>query len=853
MIDLLSPVGDFDCLKAAVQNGANSVYFGADLFSARAFASNFDITTLEKAILYAKTRGVKTNLTLNTLVTDDEFNEAFELAKKAYEFGIDAIIVQDLGLAKQLIKYFPDLDIHASTQMTAHNLQGVLELQRLGFKRVVLSRELSLQEIEYICKNTNVEIEVFVHGALCISYSGQCLFSSMVGGRSGNRGKCAQPCRLPYKLLENDKEIDKGHLLSTRDLCGLDCIPDLIKAGVTCLKIEGRMKNPEYVATVTRIYRKYIDLAKALINTQKFIDEENLDIYDFKENTTNKSEYIINENDRKKLLQVFNRGMSSSGHLLNEPNKNLVFKDKPNNMGLFLGKVQKYNKNKGYIAVKLQESIEIGDTISLEKEKGSYNVSELMDKNRNIKETSIGQTITIGRMKGNINLGDNIYKMSSKTLSTLAQNSINGEHRKISLNCKVTIKHNEPLKIKVTPTTETANNLDIYSNLNITYTSEIIPENAQNRPLEKEKIIAQINKTNDSIFEFSNIEVELDPNIFLPKFSATLNDLRRKVLESVYDYAISNIKRTCIKKVEPDSLNNEVKNSLNDNTKTISVLLNILNLDFDYSRLDGFDNIYIPLKYFSIKKYDGILKTLEQKFNVYIYMPTIIKANYRNLLFSNIFNTIESHNIKGFVISNISNLLLLENVLKNPDYNFDLIANYTFNVFNLHSVLELKKLGINKYTISPESTKEIINRLCNFVKNSTISENGTSRLRTLLPAELIVYGKTPLMNMNYCPLGKTNKCYPTCTSKCMTDNSYFLEDRLKMKFRILFDNIQTVSTIYNCKTTSISPNDFSGVNCYRIDILDESIDEINNIVNTVKKGERLEGKEFTNGNLNREI
>lgn len=853
MIDLLSPVGDFDCLKAAVQNGANSVYFGADLFSARAFASNFDITTLEKAILYAKTRGVKTNLTLNALVTDDEFNEAFELAKKAYEFGIDAIIVQDLGLAKQLIKYFPDLDIHASTQMTAHNLQGVLELQRLGFKRVVLSRELSLQEIEYICKNTNVEIEVFVHGALCISYSGQCLFSSMVGGRSGNRGKCAQPCRLPYKLLENDKEIDKGHLLSTRDLCGLDCIPNLIKAGVTCLKIEGRMKNPEYVATVTRIYRKYIDFAEALINTQKFIDGENLDIYDFKENTTNKSKYIINENDRKILLQAFNRGMSSSGHLLNEPNKNLVFKDKPNNMGLFLGKVQKYNKNKGYITVKLQESIEIGDTISLEKEKGSYNVSELMDKNRNIKETSIGQTVTIGRMKGNINLGDNIYKMSSKTLSTLAQNSINGEHRKISLNCKVTIKHNEPLKITVTPTTETANNLDIYSNLNITYNSEIIPENAQNRPLEKEKIIAQINKTNDSIFEFSNIDVELDPNIFLPKFSATLNDLRRKVLESVYDYAISNIKRTCIKKVEPDSLNNEVKNSLNDNTKTISVLLNILNLDFDYSRLDGFDNIYIPLKYFSIKKYDGILKTLEQKFNVYIYMPTIIKANYRNLLFSNIFNTIENHNIKGFVISNISNLLLLENVLKNPDYNFDLIANYTFNVFNLHSVLELKKLGINKYTISPESTKEIINRLCNFVKNSTISENGTSRLRTLLPAELIVYGKTPLMNMNYCPLGKTNKCYPTCTSKCMTDNSYFLEDRLKMKFRILFDNIQTVSTIYNCKTTSISPNDFSSVNCYRIDILDESIDEINNIVNTVKKGERLEGKEFTNGNLNREI
>ena len=845
MIDLLSPVGSFECLKAAIQNGANSVYFGANLFSARAYASNFDLEDLEKAIIYAKTRGVKTNLTLNTLVTDNEFNDAFELAKRAYEFGIDAIIVQDLGLAKQLIKSFPDLDIHASTQMTAHNLQGVLELQEIGFKRVVLSRELSLQEIEYICKNSNVEIECFVHGALCISYSGQCLFSSMVGGRSGNRGKCAQPCRLPYKLLENDTEIDKGHLLSTRDLCGLDFIPDLINAGVTCLKIEGRMKSPEYVATVTRIYRKYIDLA------EKLISENSIDLYK------------IDDIDRKNLLQVFNRGMSSSGHLTSEPNKKLVFKDKPNNMGLFLGKVQKYNKNKGYITVKLQEPIEVGDTISLEKETGSYNVSELMDKNRNIKSTSVGQTVTIGRMKGNINLGDNIYKMSSKELNLLAQESINGEHRKIPLNCEIIIKHNEPLKIRAFFDFDNIsdknllkyNYLSIYSGLDITYSSDIIPEIAQNRPLEKEKVIAQINKTTDSIFEFANIYVELDSDIFLPGFSAVLNNLRRNVLDLAYDYAISNVKRTYNEKSKFNFFDSDSCKSLDGIaiSNNISVLLNILNMDFDYSKLEGFDNVYIPLKYFSIKKYNDILKNLEKKFNVYIYMPTIIKANYRNLIYSNISNTIENYNIKGFVISNISNLKLLENVLKNPDYNFELIANYTFNIFNLHSVLELKNLGINKYTISPESTKNIINNLCGSVENSGVSENGTSELKSILPAELIVYGNTPLMNMNYCPLGKTNKCYPTCSSKCNLNNSYYLKDRLNMKFRILFDNIQTVSTIYNCKTTSISPNDFSNVNCYRVDILDESIDEINNIINTVKKGERLEGKEFTNGNLNREI
>lgn len=821
MIDLLSPVGNFDCLKAAVQNGANSVYFGADLFSARAYASNFDLEELEKAIIYAKTRGVKTNLTLNTLIKDDEFDDAFELAKKAYEFGIDAIIVQDLGLAKQLINHFPDLDIHASTQMTVHNLQGVLKLQELGFKRVVLSRELSLQEIEYICKNSDVEIECFIHGALCISYSGQCLFSSMVGARSGNRGKCAQPCRLPYQLMENDIEIDKGHLLSTRDLCGLDYIPSLINAGVTCLKIEGRMKNPEYVATVTRIYRKYIDLA---------------------EKSFFQNDYKVDESDRKILLQAFNRGMSSTGHLSDEPNRNLIFKDKPNNMGLFLGKVQKYNKNKGYITVKLQEPIEIGDTVSLEKESGSYNITELMIKDKNIKDTKIGQTVTIGRMKGNINLGDNIYKISSKKLNSIAYESINGEHRKVPLNCAISIKHNEPLKIRIkydTNLSKSSSYLAIYSNLDISYSSNVMPEIAQNRPLEKDTVIAQINKTTDSIFEFANIDVDLDSDIFLPKFSATLNELRRNVLNLAYDFAVSNVKRNSLD-CSPDTIDSNCKVNGNTNSsKTISVLLNILNTDFDYSNLEGFNNVYIPLKYFTIKKYNEILKVLEQKFNVYIYMPTIIKSNYRNLFFNNIEKTISNYDIKGFVISNISNLKLLENVLTCND--FELIANYTFNIFNLYSVNELKNLDINRFTVSPESTKEIIDNLCN-----------SSLCCNYLPSELIVYGKTPLMNMNYCVLGKTNKCYPTCSSKCMSGNSYYLKDRLNMKFRILFDNIQTVSTIYNCKTTSISSDGFD-IACSRIDILDESIDEINNIVNVVKSGSRLEGKEFTNGNLNREI
>ena len=271
--------------------------------------------------------------------------------------------------------------------------------------------------------------------------------------------------------------------------------------------------------------------------------------------------------------------------------------------------------------------------------------------------------------------------------------------------------------------------------------------------------------------------------------------------------------------------------------KEISVLLNVLNLDFDYSELKNIDNIYIPLKYFSNAKYSGILEVLQQKFKIYIYMPTIIKANYRNLFYNTIENTIEKYDIKGFIVSNISNLKLLENVLKNKNHNFELIANYTFNVFNKYSIDELKSLGISRFTISPESNKNIIMNLCN---------------NSCLPKELIVYGNTPLMNMNYCVNGKSNKCYPTCTSKCNSDNKYYLKDRMNMNFRVLFDNIQTVSTIYNSKVTSIIADDFN-IDCARIDILDEDIDEINFVVAQVLNGARLEGKEYTNGNLNREI
>ena len=766
MIELLSPVGDFDCLKAAVQNGANAVYFGSNLFSARAFAKNFDKDELEQAINYAKLRGVKTHLTLNTLIKDEEFEEAFNVAKTAYEFGIDAIIVQDLGLAINLINSFPDLEIHASTQMTTSNLEGVKKLEHLGFKRVVLSRECSISEIEHICKNSDIEIEVFTHGALCISYSGQCLFSSMVGGRSGNRGMCAQPCRLPYSLFSEDKVLDKGYLLSPRDLCSLENLPNLISAGVSSLKIEGRMKSPTYVATVTKIYRKYIDLAYKFLNNEV-------------------SKYEIDLNDKKELMQVFNRGEFSTGHLLDSPNKKLIYPQKPNNMGITLGKVLKFNPNKGLITVKLEDEVAIGDGISFENESTKYTISELMNKNINIKSGLTGNTVTFGRMKGNIKPGDKIFKLTDKTLSAEALNSFSKENVKTYLSCNLEIHSSKKISV-------TVNSLNF--NLDVNFEYDYITDIAKNSPITQDKIINQFNKTLNTCFEFSEINIDLDDNVFIP--TSIINDIRRTAISLIEEKIISSFKR------ESNSIITKLQSNCETSIKhqEKAVLLNILNTNYDYSKLKNFDKIYIPLKYFSDKNYEKILKLLENKSKLYICMPVVVKDRYLSTIKKSVENALNKFNISGAVVSEMSSISLFKNI--------EIIANYNFNIFNSYSSKEIQKLGFSSLTLSPELNESELSNIS--AKNK----------------EVIVYGKIPLMTMSYCLLGKSNRCYKECDHLCLKNNSYYLNDRYNFKFRVIPDNIQTLTTIYNSRNTSVSN---VNATCLRYDILDETIEEINKL------------------------
>ena len=764
VIELLSPVGDFECLKAAVQNGADSVYFGASLFNARASATNFDFDELEKVINYCALRNVRTHLTLNILIKDSEFKEAVMVAKKAYELGIDALIVQDVGLAQFLMKLFPDLPIHASTQMTIHNLEGVQELEKLGYSRAVLSRELSIQEIEFICNNSNIEIETFVHGALCISYSGQCFFSSMVGGRSGNRGRCAQPCRLPYELVEeksannktSESVIDKGYLISPRDLCSLEFIPQLIKAGVKCFKIEGRLKSPEYVATVTRIYRKYIDMV------------------------LNDEEYIVDEKDIKDLKQIFNRGGFSSGHLSNHSNHDLVFKEKPNNMGLYIGNVAGYNKAKGHIKVLLNEKLAIGDSINFEKENTKYTISELMLDNSNIPHAEVGQKVVIGRMKGNIHVGDKIYKLSSKELLDVAKQSYSNEKIKLPLKCNISVKKDEPIVMEVSLQNS---NYKLYKNINVKIQSTLIPEKALNNPISKDRIISQVCKTNDTPFEFAEINVELEDDVFIPSIKE-LNEIRRMAISKLENMIIQKNKRvTDFDEIKLDNLYEKYLSGvakkfkissgdtlLDDGSKlagdkSVAAYLNIINPEIDYNKLSKkyISCVYIPLRYFMRKDYAKSLESITSNFKTYIYMPAIVKTNYKNVLKHELEGLIKQYKIAGFIISSLGDLILLDKYRN----KYEFIGNFTLNSFNVSTINNYRNLGIDKITLSPELNIDDINNIVDAEKSH-------------IPLEMIVYGNTPIMKMNYCLLGCANKCYPTCQVRCSTSNKYYLRDRLRI-------------------------------------------------------------------------
>lgn len=390
--ELLIPAGGMEQLRAAVSNGADAVYMSGASFNARLNADNFSDSELGEAIDFAHEHGVKVHITQNTLVRNDEMQAAVENALRMYELGADALIIQDRGLAAELKKIIPDMPLHLSTQGTVYNIEGAAEAEKDGFDRVILARELSAEEITSICRASDAEIEVFVHGAICICYSGQCHMSHYIGGRSGNRGACAQPCRLPYDLILDGKIAGGGYPLSPCDMNLIEHLKRLAEAGVASLKIEGRMKSPEYVAVVTSVYRKYLDAVK------------------------NGSFNGVSIDDMNRLKQVFNRGDFTDAYFTGESGKTLMSDDVPKHKGLRIGKITGADTKKGHAVISLEAELSNGDGIEIRSRSGKIicggvityirkEYDEASEKNKGVsgKEASRGDSRCKNEKKGGKN------------------------------------------------------------------------------------------------------------------------------------------------------------------------------------------------------------------------------------------------------------------------------------------------------------------------------------------------------------------------------------------------------------------------------------------------------------------
>lgn len=518
IIELLAPAGSVKALISAVQNGADAVYIGGKIFNARINANNFDDKTMVAAIDYAHLRGVKVFVTMNTLIKDEELIEALRYAKFIYEAGADALIIQDLGFGSLVRDMLPDFELHLSTQATISDRQSFEVAKELGYKRIVLSRELSLDEIKDISDIDGLEVEVFVHGAICVSYSGQCQLSRRYGGRSGNRGTCAQACRLSYianttNITDVKKENGekKIYALSPRDLCQVENLGELIEAGVKSLKIEGRMKSPEYVGVITSIYRKYID------------------IY------LKKGEYKISEEDRESLMQIFNRGDFTEGFLHKDSESQFMSNTIPKNNGIYAGDVAFSNKGSKLININSKLNLSLHDGLEIRKENGEIVSSGVITY---LKNEANGSYI-IGDFKGNIKAGQHVYRTSQVEQI----DEIRKTFKDIDIFDRDDKKYNRKMNINLAIVS--ANGILTLiadaGNGNISKVSREIIINDE-EPSSIDKFKKSLLKTGNTSFRVSNIDFKGDFNIKI-KISE-INELRRKCLNELS-------KKLCIRREAP--------------------------------------------------------------------------------------------------------------------------------------------------------------------------------------------------------------------------------------------------------------------------------------------------------------
>ncbi|MFA5862093.1 MAG: DUF3656 domain-containing protein [Candidatus Thermoplasmatota archaeon] len=743
-VELLAPAGSYDALVAAVENGADAIYLAGQHFGARKFAQNFIDEELRAGIDFAHVRGVKVFVTVNTLLFNEEFEALLPFLATIREAGADAVIVQDLGIMRVLREAFPDFPLHISTQATVHNSLGVKWLEDLGAERVILAREMTLNDIVGMKQQTGAELETFVHGALCYCYSGQCLMSSIIGGRSGNRGACAYTCRLPFDMKQNDDvmpEVEQKHVLSSKDLKAIESIPKLIEAGVTSFKIEGRMKRPEYVAVVTRAYRNAIDRYYA-------------------------GKFYVTPQESEALLRVFNREFTP-GYLEGKEKWAFTSWDTSGNRGTPLGEV--LDSGPGWVRVKLADTLSVKDGIVIqhlptwgheteeEPEEYGFTVNQMSLGGRFITEASPGWTIEI---KGEQHSapGDKIYKTADHETLTAARESFAAPHRRVTIETDVHVAPGQPVRVTMRDTAR-----------DIEATHEgFVAQSARKAPLSEATVREQFAKMSETVFDQKPLRVRVEPNAFVPL--GELNEARRQAAAKL-ERAIAGKHHRAPAITKPIEFP-----SVDRATRQLRLAVNCWGIDNVAAALEGGAKEI----YFSGLKVGGLqpkweneaverAASLAEEHGARLWLASgMIQKDWEVEALRTALKQVRSSPAFAGVLAGNHGACL---VAKEEGVPF--VVDWPMNVYNSVTTDWLVEQGAQRITLSPELTLEQMHDVAQ---------------HTHAPLEALVHGRLTLMTSEYCTIGHATKCQmPGGTWAPCHDAAYSLRDRLGKDFPLETD------------------------------------------------------------------
>ena len=799
-VEILAPAGSMECLKAAIAAGADAVYTGGALFGARAYAHNLTEEELLEAIDYVHLHGRRLYLTVNTLIKDREMEkQMYDYLLPYYRQGLDAVIVQDIGLFRFIRKHFPDLPIHASTQMTLTGVDGAKFLEKEGAQRIVTSRELSMAEVKKIADETELEIESFVHGALCYCYSGQCLFSSFIGGRSGNRGQCAQPCRLLYRTPEAKRP---QYLLSLKDICTLELIPEMIESGIYSFKIEGRMKKPEYAAAVAFQYRKYADLYL------KYYDEcpaeEDPATYAMKK-------YRVREEDRQMLLDLYNRGGFHTGYYHTQNGREMISLNRPNHAGVPAVKVlAKKGRN---VTAKALTDLYPQDIIELPMRKGrekadNYTCKDAVRKGMNVQIPVFADT-PFKR--------DEIWMRTrnSTLIDTLREEFVNGKIKeRICGTFRLYPQEKATLTVKC-------------RDAEITVAGEKAQE-ALSQPMSRERIEKQLRKTGNTEFEFSFLKAEIGEKVFLPMQS--LNELRREALETLEKVICEKYRRSGeVKDPEEDktelSMEEEVLSGWTASVRTAEQMEVIL-------EEEAIGRIYVDCTMFPrIWEKDSYVEWITKVHaagkEIYLVMPYIFRERTRKQ-YEAAYNRIFGAGWDGILIANYESFAFL----KEHGYTGRIMTDYNLYEFNQESRKFWKEKGVFEFTAPVELTERELQDL------------------RVKDGEVIVYGYLPMMISAGCIQKTTRGCLKKSGQTTITDryrNPFVVKNECDYCYNILYNYVPLYLGDRMEEVYQIGPGRI------RLMFTTERQQEVRQILSAYFEGKELPEGTYTRGHWKRGI